>query len=181
MLHLVGDILDISAIEAGKLHLDLQEAALMPLVQERVTLHGRLAQQKRIGLAVENGGPPPVARVDPEKLGQVLDNLLTNAIKFSPPQTTVTVRLYQDDAKAVIAVRDQGPGIPARECENLFQPFSRTSVGSTGGEQSTGLGLAIVRKIVEAHCGRVWVHSEIGKGSTFYVSLPTVAGASSQG
>jgi signal transduction histidine kinase len=180
MLHLVSDLLDISAIEAGKLKLDLQETDLVPLVQANVAVNSLLARRKHVALVFHNHGPGSVARVDRTKMEQVLDNLITNAIKFSPAGAQVTVRLYQDDGAAVIAVCDEGPGIPAQEREKLFQPFCRAGTQGTWGEPSTGLGLAIVRRIVEAHGGRVWMESEINKGSTFYVSVPCVAGEASR-
>ena len=176
MLHLVSDLLDISAIEAGKLKLDLQETDLVPLVQANVAVNSLLARRKRVTLVFHDHGPASVARVDRTKMEQVLDNLITNAIKFSPAGAQVTVRLYQDDGAAVIAVCDEGPGIPAQEREKLFRPFYRARTQGAAGEAGTGLGLAIVRRIVEAHGGRVWVESEINKGSTFYVSVPSVAG-----
>jgi len=179
MLHLVSDLLDISAIEAGKLKLDLQETDLVPLVQANVAVNSLLARRKRVALVFHNRGPGSVARVDRTKMEQVLDNLITNAIKFSPAGAQVTIRLYQDDGAAVIAVCDEGLGIPAQEREKLFRPFYRAGPQGSGGEPGTGLGLAIVRRIVEAHGGRVWMESEINKGSTFYVSLPSVAGEAS--
>jgi two-component system sensor histidine kinase/response regulator len=102
----------------------------------------------------------------------VLDNLLTNAIKFSNSGSEVSVRVSRDDRALLIAVEDHGLGIPADELGNLFQPFGRTSVRPTGGESSTGLGLAISRRIVEAHKGRIEVDSTGGLGSTFRVILP---------
>jgi signal transduction histidine kinase len=176
MLRLVSDLLDISAIEAGKLNLNLQETDLVHLVQANVAVNSLLARRKRVALVFHNHGPASVARVDWTKMEQVLDNLISNAIKFSPAGAQVTVRLYQDDGAAVIAVCDEGPGIPAEERDKLFRPFYRAGTQGTCGEPSTGLGLAIVRRIVEAHGGRVWVESEINKGSTFYVSVPSVAG-----
>jgi signal transduction histidine kinase len=176
MLQLVSDLLDISAIEAGKLKLDLQETDLVPLVQANVAVNSLLARRKRVALIFYNREPGSVARVDRRKMGQVLDNLITNAVKFSPADAQVTVQLYRDDGAAVIAVRDAGPGIPAQEQEKLFRPFYRAGLEGTGGEPSTGLGLAIVRRIIEAHGGRVWMESEINKGSTFYVSVPSAAG-----
>jgi len=114
MLHLVSDLLDISAIEAGKLKLDLQETDLVPLVQANVAVNSLLARRKRVALVFHNRGPGSVARVDRTKMEQVLDNLITNAIKFSPAGAQVTIRLYQDDGAAVIAVCDEGLGIPAQ-------------------------------------------------------------------
>ncbi len=113
--------------------------------------------------------------IDPAKINQVLNNLITNAIKFSSPESAVEVSLTKSGDDAIISVKDQGQGIPAKEIDKLFNPFQRTSVRTTGGEDSTGLGLAIVRKIVVGHKGKVWVESEVGVGSTFYVAIPTKA------
>jgi signal transduction histidine kinase len=102
----------------------------------------------------------------------VLNNLISNAVKFSQSGTAVTVHAVAASGGVQIAVRDQGPGIPEGERGKLFQPFGKTSVRSTAGESSTGLGLAIVRKIVEGHGGRIWVESEVGVGSAFLFTLP---------
>jgi signal transduction histidine kinase len=102
----------------------------------------------------------------------VLNNLISNAVKFSTPGTSVTVRAGPQNGRVVISVADQGPGIPAEEMRKLFKPFGRTSVRPTGGERSTGLGLAICRRIVEAHEGRIWAESEPGRGSVFAFALP---------
>jgi signal transduction histidine kinase len=110
--------------------------------------------------------------VDVPKIEQVLNNLISNAGKFSASNSTVEVRAYKNDTEIVISVKDEGQGIPADEVDRLFIPFGNLSVKSTGGEQSTGLGLAIVKRIVEGHKGRIWVQSEVGVGSTFSFSLP---------
>jgi signal transduction histidine kinase len=114
----------------------------------------------------------PQAEVDKDRILQVLDNLVSNAIKFSDSGTRVDVVVESTDESVVVSVRDRGQGIPEAEQERLFRPFSRTSVKATAGEESTGLGLAICRKIVEAHGGRISVQSEPGKGSVFAFSLP---------
>ena len=107
------------------------------------------------------------------KIEQVVNNLLTNAIKFSQGGTAVSLTLARGDDGILLSVTDQGPGIPASEHQRIFQPFARArSVQTTAGESSTGLGLAIVRKLVEGHGGRIWVESEVGRGSTFHVLLP---------
>ena len=105
---------------------------------------------------------------------QVINNLLTNAVKFSHRGTTITVRVMKQNGFNIIEVKDQGQGIPENEIPLLFQPFSRTSVQSTAGEKSTGLGLAIVRNIVNAHKGEIRVESKVGEGTVFTVSLPVV-------
>jgi signal transduction histidine kinase len=117
----------------------------------------------------------PFMMIDKAKIEQVLNNLITNAVKFSNPGSSVEMRLTKSGEDVVLSVTDHGLGIPPQELDKLFKPFQRTSVRSTGGEESTGLGLAIVRKVVVGHAGKVWVDSEVGKGSTFYASLPIVS------
>ncbi len=99
-------------------------------------------------------------------------NLLSNAIKYSHPHTKVKISVSESDKEVIIAVKDEGQGIPADDIGKLFQPFVKASVKSTGGEQSTGLGLVICKKITEAHGGRIWVESQVGVGTTFFVAIP---------
>ena len=100
-----------------------------------------------------------------------MNNLVSNAIKYSFNHTTVKVGLHSNKEGVIISVKDEGQGIPETELAKLFKPFPKISVKSTKGEKSTGLGLTIVKKIVEAHKGKVWVESEVNKGSTFFVQL----------
>ncbi|MDH7571499.1 MAG: HAMP domain-containing sensor histidine kinase, partial [Armatimonadota bacterium] len=176
MLRLVNDFLDVSSIEAGRLRLELEPVDLEALVCRNVKLNQVLAQRKQVRLSFRctSGVPPLLA--DAGKIEQVLNNLIGNGVKFSRPGDEVLVELTHEKGAAVIAVRDRGPGIPADEQEKLFRPFEQTSVKTPRGEKGTGLGLAIVRRIVEAHRGRVWVHSEVGQGTTFFVSLPIEGG-----
>ena len=171
MINLINDLLDISSIESGKVHLNLQDVNLTSLIEEHISFMKGIAQKKEISLVFKAGSIRSVV-CDPEKILQVVNNLITNAIKFSKPQTTVEVTLESKGSDIVITVKDQGVGIPAQERDRLFQPFSKTSVKSTAGEASTGLGLAIAKKIMTEHKGKIWVESEVGKGSTFSVSLP---------
>ncbi len=174
MLDLVNDLLDIAKIESGKLNLNLQETDLAALVSQNVTRNRALAGKKNITLEVDVPDDLPPLTVDPGKMEQVLNNLISNAIKYSYPDTTVKIQLARQDDAVLLSVADEGQGIPADEQDKLFQPFERTSVTTTGGEKSTGLGLAIVKRIVEGHHGKIWVESSVGKGTTFYVSLPLV-------
>lgn len=173
MLRLVEELLDIAKIESGTLHLDLKEVDLAALVRQTVSRNQRLAVRKGISLSVECGPDIGMVLLDAGKIEQVVNNLLTNAIKFSPGGTAVSLTLARGDGGILLSVSDQGPGIPASEHQKIFQPFARAkSVQTTAGESSTGLGLAIVRKLVEGHGGRIWVESEVGHGSTFHVLLP---------
>lgn len=172
MLRMVTDLLDVTAIEAGQLRLDRQPADLAALIQHSAALNRVLAAKKNIGVEFEVPAPVPPLSFDAGKIEQVLNNLIGNAVKFSHPGTRVRLSLSCADGLATVAVEDQGQGIPAKDLEKLFKPFSKTSVRSTAGEQSTGLGLAIVRRIVEGHGGRIWVESVVGRGSTFSFTLP---------
>ncbi len=174
MLKMVTDLLNVSAIEAGLLELDRQPADLARLIQRSVTLNGVLASKKEIALDFDSLGTIPTLSFDAGKIEQVLNNLISNAIKFSHRGTRVRILLASTNQVVTVSVRDQGQGIPAEEFPKLFIPFSSLSVRPTAGEQSTGLGLAIVHRIVEGHGGRIWIESEVGKGSTFTFTLPVI-------
>ena len=171
MNNLVNDLLDISVIEAGRLRLLKSEESLAGVINDRLRIHNLAAKAKTITVTPLEGSVPSFA-FDARRIGQVVDNLLTNAIKFSPNGRTVRITLEEDRGSAVISVIDQGQGVPPDEKDLLFQTFRKTSVQPTAGESSTGLGLPIVKKIVEAHGGSVWVESEFGHGATFRFSLP---------
>ena len=177
MLHLIHDLLDVSAIESGRLELNTAEVHLEPYLREFAETAKMLAQSKSIELTLELEADLPKVKMDPRRIEQVLNNLVTNAIKFSYPETHITVRATrQDDDFVRVAVEDQGQGIPEHEIPHLFVEFGKASVQPTAGEPSTGLGLAIVKRIVEAHGGQVGVESEVGVGSTFYFTLPVASG-----
>jgi signal transduction histidine kinase len=172
VLRMVNDLLDLMKIESGELSMDLGDFSIAEVVNTHVDLNRMHARDKRIALRVEVKAAPEVVRIDAVRIGQVLDNLLTNAVKFSKPGGEVTVRIDRCDGFVMIEVADQGVGIPAEEIGNLFQPFGRTSAQPTNGESSTGLGLAIAHRIVAAHKGRIEVESIPGNGTTFRVFLP---------
>ncbi len=180
MLQLIDDLLDVTKIEAGRLDLELKDGNLCALIEENLALNRMLANNKNIRLDFAPESGLPSLRFDHRKVEQVLNNLVSNALKFSAPGTAVTVQASRVDGDVVVSVRDQGQGIPADELDKLFKPFGKTSVRGTAGEKSTGLGLAICRRIVEGHGGRIWAESELGKGSVFSFSLPIVAPAKTQ-
>lgn len=172
ILQLVNDLLDLTKIEAGRLELECQPTDLIALVHHNIALNQILATQKQIVLSHTLPDQLPLVLLDPAKIEQVLNNLLSNAIKFSNPQSTVHIALHQAEETVTLQITDQGQGIPASELDRLFVPFQKTSVRSTAGEPSTGLGLAIVRRIVQGHKGTIQVESEVGKGTTFWTTLP---------
>lgn len=130
-----------------------------------------VAAQKSMTLVTE---PPPEGTVmaDRFRLRQVIDNLISNAVKYSPNGTTITLAARRTQTMWRISVSDQGPGIDPAERGRLFEDFARLTARPTGGERSTGLGLAITRRVVEAHGGRIDVDSTPGVGSTFWFTLP---------
>lgn len=171
LIALVNDLLEISEIESGNLHLEKQSVDLTALVEQVAELNGFLAEEKNIHITTDLE-PVPAIDVDPQKIEQVFNNLLSNAVKFSFPHSQVRVEMRRQDNFVHVDVIDKGQGIPAEEQANIFQHYQRTSVKSTAGEKSTGLGLAIVKRIVEGHGGTITLQSEPGKGSTFRVTLP---------
>lgn len=175
MLGLVDDLLDVTTIEAGRLTLDRQPTDLGRLLADNVTINRTLAARKNIAVELAPAAALPLVALDSRRIEQVLNNLIGNAIKFSPPGRRVLVSAVTAGDAVIISIADQGPGLPASDLPDLFKPFARATARGTAGEKSTGLGLAIVRKIVEAHGGRIWVESEPGKGATFVVSLPVTA------
>lgn len=171
MLTLVNDLLDISAIEAGQLDLKLVVGNMDELIEERVRMSQVMAANKKIVIHLECERTPPIL-FDRRRIGQVIDNLISNAVKFSQPGAGIYVRVAQGEGVVQVSVRDEGPGISVEEQKRLFGEFQKLSALPTGDEVSTGLGLAIVKKIVDAHGGTVQVASQIGEGSIFGFSVP---------
>jgi len=171
MLALLDDILDVSQIESGTFTLAPVPLDLGAALDEAVQHHDVLARSKGTSVRL-HAVPPALVRADPLRLRQVLDNLISNAVKFSPPGSVVTVGARPHDRMWRVAVRDQGPGITRDDQEKLFTAFSRLSARPTGGERSTGLGLAITRQVVLAHGGQIGVKSTPGQGATFWFTLP---------
>lgn len=170
MLTLINDLLDISVIESGRLDLNIAPGDLGDLIGERVSFFQHKAKEKNIRIETRFEEIADV-RFDRARLAQVVDNLITNAIKFSPPDTTIQVRTAREGGGAFFLVKDQGPGLSEADQAKLFGAFQRLTAQPTGGEESTGLGLSIVKKIVDAHGGRVKVESALGGGSEFKVEL----------
>ncbi len=146
---------------------------LMTLCSVSLLRNRHLAEQKDIALDLDLAPDLPTIQCDPHRIQQVMDNLLSNAFKFSRSDTRVTIRALVATADTIeISVIDQGQGIKSEELGNVFLAFQRTSTRSTGGEHSTGLGLAICKRIIELSGGQIEVESTYGKGSRFFFTLP---------
>ena len=172
MKQLVDDFLDVSAIEAGKLALDLQPTAIDHVLAESLKLIDLTAAQKGIELQVHVEKAIPRIVIDALKIEQVITNLVSNAIEYSDSACRVRIELSSNEQSIIFSVQDSGPGIDAEAIDTLFRPFARAATKKTTGEKSTGLGLLISRKIIEAHQGEVGIDSKLGKGTTVYFSLP---------
>ena len=175
MRELIADLLDLLKIEAGRMTLYPERCDLAEVVREATERNAFAAEDKDIGLRASVDPRVPSVVADPLKLQQLLNNLISNGIKFSNPGAQVEVQVKRVLGGVQLAVSDTGQGIPEAERDKLFRKWGQLSVRATRGEKSTGLGLMIAKKIVDLHGGRIWVESEVGKGSTFHVFLPLMA------
>jgi len=170
LTHLVRDIISLQQIEQGTLRLsmvNLGEIAQMALLSAEVTA-------RQAGIVLKADIPPdlPLVPADRDRINQVFDNLLGNAIRFSPDGGEIIVRVWDAGDTVEASISDTGIGIPEGELEKIFERFYQVDGSTTRRFGGTGLGLAIVKRIVEAHGGRVWAESELGRGSTFFFTLP---------
>jgi signal transduction histidine kinase len=178
MSDLVRNVLDVNRLEQGGMHLYFVTFDITSLVESVVWQYQAPAEAKQItphfhAEATEEF--PALIHADEQALSQVLDNLVSNAVKYSPQGKNIFVRVIRTEYSVRVEVQDEGPGISAEDQKRLFGKFARLSAQPTGGEHSTGLGLSIVKKLVEAMNGRVWCESELDKGipgATFIVELP---------
>lgn len=170
MLNLLDELLDISQIESGKFSLDLKPIELGDFLQDIVQRHNRLAGVKGTSVHL---GPVPAgsALADPMRLQQIMDNLVSNAVKYSPEKSDILVYTEKTEDEWRVCVQDEGPGLTEDDQQRLFKDFVRLSAKPTGGEKSTGLGLAITKRVIKAHGGQIGVESTVGKGATFWFTL----------
>ena len=177
LIDMVNKLLDLSRLEAGKVELEPIERHASDVARPSLEALSTSAQAKTIAmeLIVEPGEAPLYA--DWMKLTQVLDNLLNNAIKFTPRDGTVTVTVGPEPGGMFVRVADSGLGIPADDLPHLFEKFRQVHTRGTAGERGSGLGLAIVRQLVDLHGGSIEVASEMQRGSTFVVHLPASVAA----
>jgi signal transduction histidine kinase len=171
---LVGDLLFVAQVEAGRLSIDRTALPIERIVAECVEAARPRAEENEVALRVRLDAAG-ICHGDGDRLGQMLDNLISNAVKFTPEGGHVDVRLTRAGDRAVIEVRDTGVGVPADEQGRLFQRFFRSSTATEHAIPGVGLGLTISRAIVEAHGGTITFESEEGRGTTFRVKLPLAA------
>jgi signal transduction histidine kinase len=169
---LLNDLLDITAIESGKLKLEITKQNYLDFIKNIIKFNKRFGDKKRINIELNYYEDIKELSFDKNKITQVINNLISNGIKYSYPDTKIIIKIKMENEYVITEVIDEGQGIPEYELKNIFKEFHKSSVKSTGGEQSTGLGLAIVKKIVEGHGGQIGVRSKVGQGSTFHYTLP---------
>ncbi len=171
MKSIIVNLLDINAIESGKIKLEWKEFDLAKLINTVANEYEVYAKRKNITMYREIIIPKVLIVGDQDATQQVLDNLISNAIKFSPLGKSIFIRLSQDSHKIHLEVEDQGPGLTEEDKHKLFGKFSRLSARPSAGEDSTGLGLSIVKKLIEEMHGQVWCESEVNQGAKFIVEL----------
>jgi two-component system, NtrC family, sensor histidine kinase GlrK len=170
----VTRILDFSRMEAGDMFFSFQNAILRPIVEKSVMKLSPLTRNKKMDIILDIPDDIPSLQIDSERIEEVLDNLLSNALKYTPAggKITVSVRSNSTDHTVEISVSDNGQGIPEDGLMQVFDKFKRVDE-RRGAVMGTGLGLAIVRHIINTHGGHIWVKSKVGEGSTFTFSLPS--------
>lgn len=172
MTHLIDDLLEVHDLEEGRRRFDFRPTDARAVLREAVLGLETIARRKRITFDTAHLGEGAPVLADPGALREVFDNLLSNALKFSPPGGRITVHADLRPGCLRLEVADQGPGVPATERERIFTKYARGTAAPTGGETSTGLGLAIVRELISAMNGRVWCENLPAGGAVFIVEAP---------
>jgi signal transduction histidine kinase len=173
MIRLINDILDLSKIEAGQIKLKLTPLHLTDAAESSVRSLKALAAQDEITLKLETPEELPRVQGDRDRLEQVITNLVSNAIKYSPAKGEVAIRLAAENGWVSCSVSDQGCGIEEKDLERIFGKFQQVGSPQRGG--GTGLGLAITHALVTEHKGKIWVESRVGAGSCFVFCVPVAS------
>ena len=171
LLSLINDVLDLSKVEAGQIELEVELFSLRDALERGVVMVRERATKDGVQVAFTADPEVDVVEGDERRIKQVIFNLLSNAVKFTPAGGAVDVSAAQVDGEVRVAVADSGPGLASEDHERIFEEFQQAEAGVELRE-GTGLGLALSKRLVELHGGRIWVDSELGKGSTFVFTLP---------
>ena len=182
MIRMINDLLSLSRMDSGTAKLDLELVNLNELytyILDRFDMmikndsnDDKEKQVKNYSIKREFTQRDLWVEVDPDKFIQVIDNIMNNAIKYSPDGGVITCRLVETHEHVLLSITDQGLGIPKKDVGRIFNRFFRVDKARSRAQGGTGLGLAISREVIEMHNGRIWVESVEGKGSTFYITLP---------
>jgi signal transduction histidine kinase len=172
LLALINDVLDLSKVEAGQVELELAPFSLQDALERGVSMVRERATRDEVQVTLAPNSDVDVVAGDERRIRQVIFNLLSNAVKFTPAGGSVDVWATQVNGEVSVSVADTGPGIAPADIRRIFEEFQQTEAGIEQGE-GTGLGLALSKRLVELHGGRIWVDSELGRGSTFVFTLPS--------
>jgi signal transduction histidine kinase/CheY-like chemotaxis protein len=178
LLELINDVLDVSKVEAGSMKLERSLMSVRPLLEDALTLVREQAAHRGVRLGLDVDADIPAVPGDERRIKQVVANLVTNAVKFTPEGGRIDVAARVVDGEAHISVADTGIGIATTDHEAIFEAFRQIPSGPEPTPEGTGLGLTLSRQIVDLHDGRIWVESEVGRGSTFTFALPLGSPAS---
>ena len=173
---LIQDLLDVTRLEAGRLTVSPRDVPPAPLVEAALYAMRALAESSGVALEASYEGELPIVHADPERVTQLLSNLVGNALKFTPAGGRVEVRVQPYDEGALVSVIDTGEGIPAEQLPHVFDRFFQVSSTRVGARHGAGLGLPLSRGIVEAHGGTIWIESAPGRGTTVRFTLPGARG-----
>jgi len=170
----IDDLLDMAKIERGKMEIKKEPLGILPIVSETVQLIKPQADEKDIEITMDISDNLPLVFVDGDRTRQIITNLLSNSIKFTPEKGKVSIKIQDEGEHVQVSISDTGIGIPPEQINRIFDKFEqvREVRERVKGPKGTGLGLAIVKSLVEAQGGKIWVESEVDKGSTFYFTLP---------
>jgi two-component system, NtrC family, sensor kinase len=171
LLALINDVLDLSKVEAGHVELEIAPFSLKEALERGVSIVRERAMKEGIQVDLDANGSVDMVDGDERRIRQVIFNLLSNAVKFTPAGGRVEVRAAQVNGEVEVSVADTGPGIAPEDVERIFEEFQQTDAGAEH-QEGTGLGLTLSKRFVELHGGRIWVDSELGRGSTFMFTLP---------
>ena len=171
LLSLINDVLDLSKVEAGQIELEVGAFSLRDTLERGVVMLRERASGNGIRLALQIAPEVDLVEGDERRIRQVVFNLLSNAVKFTPAGGSVVVATASIDGEVQVSVLDTGPGIAPADHDRIFEEFQQADAGA-GQREGTGLGLALSKRLVELHGGRIWVESELGRGSRFVFTLP---------
>jgi NtrC-family two-component system sensor histidine kinase KinB len=166
---LVNDLLDISKIESGKMELKKESVEMNKIIEENLAIFDKMIKDKKQVLQKDLAKDLPVISADRDKVTQVFVNLLSNAIKYSPESKDIRVKTVNLEKEIMVEISDSGEGVAPDNLDKIFDKFTRVTAEK---KEGTGLGLPIAKDIVNLHNGRIWVKSELGKGSQFFFTLP---------
>jgi signal transduction histidine kinase len=177
---LIKEVLETARLQANEIHLKNSNLNMAMIIGRVAAINIILANAKNQKLYLDIVDNVTI-RGDESRMAEIIDNLINNAIKYSPVGSEIRVCLRSLDGKAVFEVIDQGPGFTVEDQQGLFKPFTRLTARPTGGENSTGVGLSIVKLLVEAHGGKVKAENNKGKGARFVIEIPAISDTSSTG